>query len=292
MVILTTHSITASAAPDVLLDLVADAEGAPRYAPSHMHAECTGPGIVRRWAYAGEQLRSWEFRRVVDRAGRTITFEHVAPAPPVLSQRGQWSFRPSGGGTSVEVTHTIEPADPSAAAGLRAGLDRNVPAQLAMYKEVAEIRTGLAAHYVTRTETVTLPGTVEGVVDRLLEGDLGAAWYPRRASTEVTPLAPDVSLARLTVAGRPLARYFRLARPGEGVRYKRLDTREGVRCELGSWIVRPSVGGMVDVVLEHHVTLDLDRPVLPSTYERECAAVTAGLHRIAGALAEIAVSKP
>ncbi|MEV0275023.1 SRPBCC family protein [Streptomyces sp. NPDC050610] len=255
----TTHEITAAAAPERLFDLVADVQGAPRHAPSQMHAEILrhGPAgdVIKRWVFAGRGMRAWTFRRAVDRAALRIVFTHIDPAPPVRDQRGTWTFRATGdGGALVRVQHLIETVDAADEVPLRAGFDQQVPAQLAGYKAAGELGAALTRRYVTGEETAVVPGTVADVRARLLGTGLWAVHHPEATGVTVTDLGEDAAL--LEVAGAA-ARYFWLRPNDTDIVYKSLDPPEGLHAQTGRWRTTQLAPDRVEVVLRHTVTLPL-----------------------------------
>lgn len=152
------HDEVIAAAPEDVYRLVVDLESAPRWLPSHLHAEVTptdepGVDVVRRWVVDGGAVRSWSVRRRCDPGALTVVFEHVKP--PLLT--GRWRFLPVAGGTRVEVTHEVVGPEEAVAR-----VDANVPRQLAGYRTVAEYgpqRDGFVVE--TRVSTVVVCGVVE-----------------------------------------------------------------------------------------------------------------------------------
>src|SRR5262249_19144661 len=157
-----------------------------------------------------------------------------------------------------------------------------------------EIADGLADRYVTHEVTVVLPGSVDGVVERLLSEEMCIAWHPRATAATVTRLGPDSSLVDLTAdgAGEPIARYFRGEVSGRGLAYKRLDPITGVHCEVGRWQAEQVTTDEVRVVLSHTATIDLKTPAgqLDPARERLQAVLRTGLRRVAGELGRVAVA--
>ncbi|MEU5344192.1 MULTISPECIES: SRPBCC family protein [unclassified Streptomyces] len=255
----TTHEITAAAEPERLFDLVADPAGAPRHAPSQMHAELlehgAGEDVIKRWVYAERGMRAWTFRRRVDRAALRVVFTHVDPVPPVLDQRGTWTFEATaGGGTLVRVQHVIVLSDAAAEAGLRAGFDQQVPAQLAGYKAVGELGADLARRYVTGEESALVAGTADDVRARLVGTGLWAVHHPEATGVTVTELGDDAALLEVTGAA---ARYFWLRPNDTDIVYKSLNPPEGLHAQTGRWRITQVAPDKVEVVLRHTVTLPL-----------------------------------
>lgn len=70
--------------------------------------------VVEITAEANDQKHTWRSRRVVDRAGRTIEFDRVDPAEPLVSMRGRWEFEADGDKTRAVLTHRFATTNPEA----------------------------------------------------------------------------------------------------------------------------------------------------------------------------------
>nr|ADE34488.1 SsfY3 [Streptomyces sp. SF2575] len=257
-----THETTVAATPQALYALVADTEGAPRYAGGQMHAEILSSGadgdVIKRWVYSERGLRAWTFRRTVDAAAPSIVFAHVDPAPPVVDQRGTWTFTALGDGTTlVRVEHVIELVDPAGEAKMRAGFDQQIPQQLAGYRLVAELGAELAERYVTSEETAVVAGTAAQVRARLAAQDVWTGRHPGATGAEATALGDDAWLVEVTGTQ---ARYFRLEPNATDIVWKSLSPAAGLHAELGRFRIAQAAPDKVEVTVTHTATLPLKGP--------------------------------
>jgi aromatase len=291
-----THEIAIAAPPPQVFEIVADTAGAPRFAPSQVHAEVQpasdgSSDLTRRWVYDGRSVRSWLTRRVLRRQDLHIEFTHEAPQPPLVAQRGEWDFADgAGGGTRVRVRHAIETVDAAALAAVSAGLNRNVPAQLATYKFVAELGPDRERLAVQHAETATVGGPVGEVVARLAGADVWAALADGPAVAQARPLTDDADLVSVTAgdAARPGSRtdYVRVRLPGTGIAYKRMVLPPGVHAEVGEWRVSAAAAGGTQVRASSWVTLDAGLTTgLAAARAVQQAAVTGTVRRVLAALA-------
>ena len=292
-----THRMAVAAPPRQVFELVADTAGAPRFAPSQVHAEIQATDgasdLVKRWVYDGRSVRSWLVRRVLRPQDLHIEFTHEAPQPPLAAQRGEWNFvYRADGGTQVRVTHTVQTAGPAALEAVLSGLDRNVPAQLKTYKFAAELGEGLQQLSVQHTDSAAVSGTVDQVVARLSGSPVWAALAAGPAVVRVRQLSDDADQVSVAVidggAGeasappRPTG-YVRVRLPGTGVAYKRVDLPAGVHAEVGSWRVTPDGPGSTRVQASSWVTLDAVLTAGPGLAEARAgqhAALAAALRRV------------
>ena len=290
-----THRITVDAQPQRVFDLVADTAGAPRFAPSQVHAEVIDRNdtsdLVKRWVYDGRSVRSWLVRRVLRPEAQRIEFTHEAPQPPLAAQRGEWNFSSDGnGGTRLSVTHAVEAVEAGALDALAAGLNRNVPAQLRTYKYVAELGDDLERLSVRHVEQAVAAGSVDEVASRLSDPSVWAAIAPGPAVVEARPLTDDADLLSFgfgnTDAPSVGADYVRVRLPEAGVAYKRLDRPAGVHAEVGSWRVAVHAPGTALVRVSGSVTLDVGalRDGLAQARAEQQQAVAASVRRILGRL--------
>ncbi|MER7009460.1 aromatase/cyclase, partial [Dactylosporangium sp. NPDC000555] len=189
-----THAVQVAAPPELCFALVADVTEAPRYFPSHLHAEVEpaddGRELVHRWVVGpGGAVRDWRAERVVDRAARRIVFGHAGDRAPVTATHGEWTFAAGDGDTClVTLVHTLTVegrADAEAVRVAVAEVDRAAAAQVEQLRRVAESFAELTARTVCVEDSVLVACAADGAWRRLVAaaGDLPGAGYaglPRR----------------------------------------------------------------------------------------------------------------
>jgi hypothetical protein len=207
--------------------------------PGQLHAEIVeaapGGDLVRRWVYAGGAAAIWTVRRRLDPAAARVVFEHEAPHPPLLGQRGEWTFRDRPeGGCDVEVRHTISAVDETAAERVAAGLEANVPVQLRTYRLLAELRDGLTRRTVEHTAELVVPGDAVAAVARLLAEKPWRALLGVAGDATRTDLAAGVRRLEFRPSTGPDGAdgILLLPLPGNRVVAKRLRPPAGVHTDL------------------------------------------------------------
>ncbi|MGW4940921.1 SRPBCC family protein [Actinoplanes sp. NPDC004185] len=215
------HEITAPVGARVLFDLVGDVESAPRYFPTHLHAEILDTDgerdLVERWVIDDGKVRSWQFWRQRGDGPLRIVFEHHEPRPPLSRMRGDWTFLPQGDATLMRVSHSFElvSGDPADAKRMAEGLDRKIPHQLADLSRLGQSLGELRERTVTDTRTALVRGSRDDVYRRVLAGETNDAGAWARALV-----------------------------PPRKVVFKRLGTMPGVHSLTGDFVISETADGV------------------------------------------------
>ncbi|GGU89486.1 actinorhodin polyketide synthase bifunctional cyclase/dehydratase [Streptomyces filipinensis] len=271
---LTEHSITVAAPPQACYALVADVASWPQVFGPTVHVEVqeesrddagTGEQLLRIWAIANEQVRTWTSRRTLDPHSRTVTFRQVVPAAPVASMGGTWRIEALEDGTTrVVLLHDYRAVhdDPEAEELIERAVDRNSVAELAALKNAAELGESAAELQFTFSDSVTVAGAAGDVYAFLDRADLWPERLPhvaRLALTEDEPgiqhmdmdtRSPDGSLHNTTSVRVCL-------RDRREIVYKQLRVPVAMRVHTGRWTIEPSGDGeTLTVTSWHTVVLD------------------------------------
>ncbi|GAA0925276.1 aromatase/cyclase [Virgisporangium aurantiacum] len=202
------HTVTVEAPAGTVFDLVADVDQSTRFFPGVVHAESAERGadtgadtdVIDRWTLDGEVIRGWRARRTLDRAGGTITFEHVDPRPPVTFTTGRWRFTPDGDArTTVELRHEFGTADPAAAAAVAARMEQGITTQLDRLRQVAEQRDEILDLEITYQVSLLIKGRLEDVYDYFYDARQWPARIPHCLRTDVREDEPDRQLVEMEV---------------------------------------------------------------------------------------------
>ncbi|MFI9255715.1 aromatase/cyclase [Streptomyces sp. NPDC053069] len=270
----TEHTITVAASPDAVYALVADVGAWPQVFGPTVHVEVleeedtqdTHHQVLRIWAIANEQVRTWTSRRTLDPAARVITFRQTVPAAPVAAMGGTWRIEPVDDGTTrVVLLHDYRAigGDPAAEELIERAVDRNSVAELAALKNAAELGDAGAELQFTFSDSVTVAGAAGDVYAFLDRADRWPERLPhvaRLGLTEDEPgiqhidmdtRSPDGSLHNTT----SVRVCFEDRRQ---IVYKQLRVPVAMRVHTGRWTIEPSGDddGTLTVTSWHTVVLD------------------------------------
>lgn len=278
----TEHTVVVDAPADTVYGLVADVSAWPQIFGPTIHVEVleeeADEQLLRIWATANDQVRSWTSHRILNSRTRSVSFRQVVPAAPVSAMGGQWRIEPNDdGGSRVVLLHDYSAVDddPEAVALIERAVDRNSRAELAALKNAAEQDAGEDAAEgadagddrlrFTFCDSVDIGGSAEDVFAFLDRADLWPERLPHvaRIGLEESPSdgggstvqrmdmdtrSPDGSLhntmsVRVCFPDRNL------------IVYKQLRVPVAMSGHTGRWVIEPHGKG-VRATSWHTVTLD------------------------------------
>ncbi|MEV5567928.1 aromatase/cyclase [Streptomyces sp. NPDC052196] len=269
---LTEHSISVSAAPDDVYRLVADVAGWPQVFGPTVHVEVLqeadplagGEQLLRIWAVANEQVRTWTSRRVLDPAARVITFRQVVSAAPVAAMGGTWLIEPVEDGTTrVVLLHDYRAVDddPQAQALIERAVDRNSLAELTALKNAAERGEDAAGLQFTFSDSVTVAGAAGDVYAFLDRAELWPERLPHVARLDLTEeesgiqhIDMDTRSSDGSIHNTTSVRVCFEDR--KEIVYKQLKVPVAMRAHTGRWTIEPLDEGTLTVTSWHTVVLD------------------------------------
>ncbi len=189
----TEHTVVVDAPADTVYGLVADVSAWPQVFGPTIHVEVleehADEQLLRIWATANDQVRSWTSHRILDSRARTVSFRQVVSAPPVASMGGKWLVEPNDdGGSRVVLLHdyTAVDDDPAAVELIERAVDRNSRAELTALKNAAEQSGGEdgaedGGLRFTFCDSVDVNGSAEDVFAFLDRADLWPERLPHVA---------------------------------------------------------------------------------------------------------------
>ncbi|MGW1196783.1 aromatase/cyclase [Streptomyces sp. NPDC002536] len=267
----TEHTVTVAASPDAVYGLIADVSAWPQVFGPTVHAEVPeddgGRQLLRIWATANGQVRTWQSRRELDPEARTVAFRQVVSAAPVESMGGEWRIEPDeDGGCRVVLLHDYRAIgdDPESVALIEQAVDRNSTAELAALKRVAEQGAARDELHFTFSDSVRIEGAAADVFSFLDRADLWPERLPhvaRLGLTEDEPgiqhmdmdtRSPDGSAHNTTSVRVCFADRHEIV-------YKQLRVPAAMSGHTGRWTIEPDAEGGGDAVVAtswHTVTLD------------------------------------
>jgi aromatase len=262
-----THRIDIAAPADAVYRVVSDVSLWPLYFPPTVRAERTqgddSDEIIRIWAVAHGEVRTWESRRRLDRAARRVSFEQTRPSDPVAAMGGRWEVRERGDGDcTVVLDHHYRAVgdEPSALARIAEAVETNSVSELSHLRLAAEraeseeellldfsdtevIKAPAADVYAFLQDAAKWPERIPHVVRLDLRESV-----PGLQHMEMDTRAPDGSV-HTTVSGR-------VCTPLERIVYKQTRLPPVLRAHNGEWRVEDAADGTVRVTARHQVLLD------------------------------------
>ncbi|MFG2806249.1 aromatase/cyclase [Streptomyces sp. DT199] len=283
-----THRIDIEAPADAVYRVVSDVRLWPLYFPPTVRAERTrgddSDEHIRIWAVAHGEVRTWESRRRLDPAARSVRFEQTRPADPVAAMGGRWEVRERGDkACTVVLDHHYRAVgdDPAALARIAEAVETNSVSELDHLRLAAE-RSGTEEDLLLDfSDTEVITGSAADVYDFLHD----AAKWPDRLGhvvrldlrekepglqyMEMDTRAPDGSV-HTTVSGR-------VCFPQRQIVYKQTKLPPVLRAHNGEWLVEDAADGTVRVTARHQVLLDPEGiaalPAPPATLQAARDAV-------------------
>ncbi|CAL9573853.1 aromatase/cyclase [Streptomyces sp. enrichment culture] len=262
----TRHEVLTSAPPDHVFALVADVTGWPQVFGPTVHAEVAeekvGEQLLRIWAFANDEVRSWTSRRTLDRSAGTIAFRQVVSSPPVAGMGGEWRVERVGDATRVVLLHdyTVVDDDPGAAAWVASAVEHNSEAELAALRGAAE--TGVQRPELTFSfsDSTEIQGSADDVYAFLDRADAWPQRLPHVAAARFTEEPGGVQVLDMDTRSPDGSvhntRSVRVSFPDRGLLvYKQLKVPPVMTGHTGRWTVERH-GDTVTATSWHTVSLD------------------------------------
>ncbi|MCI0383421.1 aromatase/cyclase [Streptomyces sp. CNQ085] len=271
----TEHTVVVDAPAATVYGLVADVSAWPQVFGPTIHVEVleehADEQLLRIWATANDQVRSWTSHRILDSRARTVSFRQVASAHPVASMGGKWLVESNDdGGSRVVLLHdyTAVDDDPAAVELIERAVDRNSRAELAALRNAAE-QSGDAEEdgglRFTFSDSVDIGGSAEDVFAFLDRADLWPERLPHVARIGLEEAPSDgggSTVQRMDMDTRSPdgslhnTMSVRVCFPDRSVIvYKQLRVPVAMSGHTGRWEIEPHGKG-VRATSWHTVTLD------------------------------------
>lgn len=193
----TEHTVSVGAPADAVFALIADVTRWPQMFGPTVHVEVheeDGPlQLLRIWAFAAGNVRTWVSQRTLDARAKLITFQQVVSVAPVAAMGGEWLVRPAGPDRStVVLTHRFQAVDddPEAVRLINAATDNNSTAELAALARFAEGAADEELRF-TFSDTERIRGQAKDVFEFLHEAGRWPERLPHVARLELTESRPD-----------------------------------------------------------------------------------------------------
>jgi aromatase len=263
------HETTVAASADEVYALVADVSRWPQIFPPTVHAERLRQDgddeVIRIWATAGDEAKTWTSRRRLRPDQRSIEFRQQVSQPPVQAMGGKWRIEPVGDrACQVRLYHDYRAVDddPEGLAWIARAVDRNSTAELAALKETAERNGSAAETRLTFQDSVCIAGPVAEIYDFLNEAQHWARRLPHVARVELREETPGLQLldmdTRTTDGSVHTTRSVRVCFRPHQIIYKQIATPALMDLHTGRWLLVEKPDG-VEVISEHTVAINPER---------------------------------
>ncbi|MFC5744414.1 aromatase/cyclase [Actinomadura rugatobispora] len=251
------HQTVVNAPAETVYRLVADVERWPRIFPPSVHAEYvekgaargSGDEVIRLWAVANGEPKTWTSRRRLDADALRVDFRQEVPARPVAAMGGAWLVeRLSDRESRVRLLHDYRAVDddPGSLQLIDTAVDRNSGSELAAIKDAAEAGTGAAGTFLTFEDTVTVDGPGRLVYDFLNEADQWTERLPHVAGIVLTEDSPGLQTLEMDTRAEDgsvhTTKSVRVCFPHDRIVYKQLRVPPLLTLHTGVWTVEEEPG--------------------------------------------------
>ncbi|MFF0488291.1 aromatase/cyclase [Nocardia sp. NPDC004068] len=259
------HTIDIAAPAATVYHMLAEVENWPQLFPPTIYAdELDADGReqrIRIWATAGDGVKHWISRRVLDPDRLRIEFRQEVSSPPIAAMGGAWivAERP-GDRCHVRLLHDYRAVDADRLSWIDEVVDRNSRTELAALKTTIESGVAEADSRFSFEDTVEVRGTAPEIFDFLNDAHLWPQRLPHVAAVELSEPEPGTqSLAMDTVAvdgSRHRTMSYRITFPHHKIAYKQITMPALMTLHTGRWTVRPGADDTVLVSSQHSVALN------------------------------------
>ncbi|MBN0046089.1 aromatase/cyclase [Streptomyces actuosus] len=260
------HEITVSAPAAEVYRLIAEVANWPRIFPPTIyvdHLERSGnEELIRIWATANGEPKSWTSRRVLDPQGLRITFRQQVSTPPVASMGGTWIIEPLDD-TSARIRllhdYTAVDDDPEGLAWIDEAVDRNSRSELAALKTNVELAAASEELTFSFEDTVEVDGSAKDLYDFVNEAGLWSERLPHVATVRLTEDTPGLQELEMDTRAKDgsthTTKSYRVCLDGRKIAYKQTTLPALMNLHTGYWTFRETEDGTTLASSQHTVVL-------------------------------------
>ncbi|MFC4908386.1 aromatase/cyclase [Actinomadura gamaensis] len=257
----TEHTIELAAPAEAVYGLIADVSRWPWIFPPTVHAERIegddAEEVIRLWAGAGDDVKSWTSRRRLDPAALRVSFRQEKSAPPVASMGGEWLLEPlPGDRTRVRLLHDFTAVDEASTGWLEDVVDRNSAAELAALRRVAELGPELEEVMLTFDDVTEAAGSAADAYEFIDRADRWPERLPHVVKVDFREDEDGVQTLGMETKAKDgsthTTRSFRVGFPNERIVYKQLVLPALLSVHTGTWLFEPSPDGARVAITSRH----------------------------------------
>jgi aromatase len=263
------HEITVNAAPEDVYRLLAEVENWPRLFPPSVYVDYVerdgNEEVIRIWATANGEPKSWTSRRQLDPEALRITFAQEVSAPPVAQMSGTWVIEPLGEQeTRLRLLHAYRAIDddPEGLEWIDQAVDSNSRAELPSVKaglEDVARNTELTLSFV---DSVRVDGSAKDVYEFINDAGRWTERLPhvnKVVLTEDTPGLQTLRMETLTKDGSAhTTESVRVCLPHHRIAYKQTTLPALMALHTGYWQLDEADDGTTTASSQHTVVLNPD----------------------------------
>ncbi len=262
---LVTHQVTVKAPAAAVYQVIADVSQWPLCFPPTVRAERVGGDdaeeIIRIWAVANDELRTWESRRWLSASDLRVEFAQTKPGHPVAAMSGTWRIAEDGDGCLVSLDHAYRAVDdaPAALALIARAVDTNSRAELEHLRRAAE-RSAESGLVLDFSDSQTMHGSLSDAYAFIYHADRWPERLPHVARVELRENVPGLQRMEMDTRsgdGTHTTVSYRVCEPGL-ISYKQTILPQALAAHSGQWTFLAGPGGQVTVTSRHQVILDPD----------------------------------
>ncbi|GGQ46595.1 aromatase/cyclase [Streptomyces mutabilis] len=262
------HEITVQAPATAVYRLIAEVENWPRIFPPTIYVDHSpqGPGeeVIRIWATANSEAKTWTSRRTLDPEALRITFRQEVSAPPVAAMGGAWVIEPvSDTSSRVRLLHDYRAVDddPKGLEWIDEAVDRNSRSELAALRKNVELAYASDDLTFSFEDTVQIAGSAKDVYDFVDQAGLWSERLPHVATVRLTEDTPGLQELEMDTRAKDgsvhTTKSYRVTFPHRKIAYKQTTLPALMTLHTGYWTFTENEAG-VAASSQHTVTINTD----------------------------------
>jgi aromatase len=226
--------------------------------------------VIRIWATANGEAKTWTSRREHDPSMLSVSFRQERSQPPVGGMGGRWVIQPiTASRCHVRLLHDFVAAtdDPADLEWINQAVDRNSNSELRALKAAAEsVDSG---RYATFEDAVTVDGSALDVFSFLNDAQLWEQRLPHVARVVLDERTRGLQILEMDTMTRDRSvhttRSVRVCSPPQlgsvpgSIVYKQVVLPDLLTLHTGRWLIEERGGGGVLVTSRHTVGIDAAR---------------------------------
>ncbi|GAA2999280.1 aromatase/cyclase [Actinokineospora diospyrosa] len=263
------HHIDVDAPAAQVYRMIAEVENWPLLFPPSVHVDYVERGesaeLIRIWATANGEAKSWTSRRELDPAARRITFRQQRSTPPVAAMGGTWIIEETGPGSArVRLLHDYRAVDddPAGLQWIDEAVDRNSRSELAALKSTVEDAANRAELILSFTDSVEVDAAAADLYDFVNEAQHWSDRLPHVAAVDLREDTPGLQVLRMDTltkdGGQHTTESVRVCFPHRRIAYKQTLLPALMSLHTGQWDFTDNGAGGTTASSQHTVVVNTD----------------------------------
>jgi len=260
------HEIKISAPAETVYRMLAHAEDWPRLFPPNIYVDQVERGEreerIRIWATAGDTVKNWTSRRILDPENLRIRFRQEVSTPPVAAMGGTWHIEalPSGDAL-VRLDHDYQAVDTESLAWLDEVVDGNSRSELENLRAIAESEGATDERTCSFEDTIAISGSAADVYEFIDRADLWTDRLPHVLAVRLEEPAPGVQTLEMDTLSKDgsshTTKSYRVCLPHHRIAYKQVTLPALITLHTGRWTITPTEDG-VTASSQHTFTVNTE----------------------------------